>query len=385
MDTIPVRIELQKLFCFHGDDESDSEPYLWTIVVTIDGGTITHTPGSPTLTGGPGYVFSPGSHGSIGGPVGIGANRRIPAAVGRVATTVQPILLSAAGQTVEVPGHVGLLAILLEEDSTSDEGAEAAHQAINALVRTELDEAVADINMIGLAAEVHAAVASGASVQDAARSVFMATVQRVVARIRRVAESVAVNAIVKKLSFPAAIVEAADPDNFQGIVTMFWSQDQLAATTHTHRLEIHERIQQPGVHPEASDFVYDLHGEAWQPIEEFWVPVTDHVPAGRWQVTGISRAGRPPKTFISALGGAFPDGSPWLLPKVGVMDLIAAGSHAFFVRGTSGVEADVVVDPNEDNPFFPFLTTKSDSDPSNNLANLPQAPLAIRHTRPAPG
>ena len=385
MDTIPIRVQLQKLFCFHGDDESDSEPYLWTIAVTIDGRTITHVPGSPTLTGGPDYVFSPSSHGSIGGSMGIGTTRRIPDAVGHLATTLQPIVLSAGGRSVEVPGHVGLIAVLLEEDSTSDDGAEAAPQAINTLVRTELDEAVAQINMVGLAAEVQAAVAGGAPVEDAARGIFMKRVELVVARIRRVAQSVAVTAIVEKLSFPAAIVEAADPDNFQGIVTLFWSQDQLAATTHTHRLDIHERIAQPGVHPEASEFVYNLHGQAWQPIEEVWVPVTDQVPPGRWQVTGISKAGRPPKTFISAVGGTFAGGAPWLLPKGRVMDAIAAGTHSFFVRGSSGVESTVLVDPNEANRFFPFLTTTPDDDPSNNLAGLPPAPLAIRHTTPAPG
>ena len=40
----------------------------------------------------------------------------------------------------------------------------------------------------------------------------------------------------------------------------------------------------------------------------FWVPITDQVPAGRWQVTGVNRSGRPGKQFISQLGGHFADG-----------------------------------------------------------------------------
>lgn len=120
----------------------------------------------------------------------------------------------------------------------------------------------------------------------------------------------------------------------------------------------------------------------WQPIEEFWVPVTDTLAPGRWQVTGIQRAGRKP--FISTLGGTLPDGTPWAMPKGKVMDAIAAGTHTFFVRGESGREADVHVDENEDNRFFPYLATVSDNDPTNNLSRLPACTVAIRHTRPAP-
>ena len=45
MATIRVSAALQSLFCFHGADEEESEPFLWTIVFTVDGRTITHTPG----------------------------------------------------------------------------------------------------------------------------------------------------------------------------------------------------------------------------------------------------------------------------------------------------------------------------------------------------
>lgn len=382
MATVPVSVAFQRLFCFHGADESDSEPYLWTIGFTLDGRTITHSPNSPTLNGGAAYFFSPGSHGSIGGSMGIGTTRTIPRAVGRFDTTLQPIVLRAAGQTVEVPGWIGLIGMVLEEDSTSDAGAEAAHQAINNLVRTEIDEAVADINLAGLAAEIGQAVTAGVDPVVAARTVFEARVERLTDRIQRYARSTAVDAIVSNLSFPAAIVEGADPDGFMGVGIHVFSQQDLEHTEHDDRIEFTDTLAQAVPHLESSDFVYNLHGEAWQRIEVFWTPITDQVPSGRWQVTGIQRSGRPGKQFISHLGGQFADGSPWVLPKGLVMDLLVAGSHTFFVRGATGTEADVIIESEPINPYFPSLTTTPDSDPSNNLGTLPACPLSIRQTRP---
>jgi hypothetical protein len=59
MATIRVSAALQSHFCFHGADEEESEPYLWTIVFTVDGRTITHTPGAATLNGTPGFSSAP--------------------------------------------------------------------------------------------------------------------------------------------------------------------------------------------------------------------------------------------------------------------------------------------------------------------------------------
>lgn len=383
MATIPVRLRLDKLFCYHGADESDSEPYLWVIGVTIDGRTITHRPDAPNLDGAPGFWFSPGSHGNIGGPMGIGANRTLPAQVGHVDTTLQPIVITAAGHQVEVPGQLALVAILLEEDMTSDEGAEAAHAKINDLIRVELSEAVADIDLDGVGAKILRGIADGRAPEAVAREYFAQRMTRVVNRLNRYAQDVAVAAIARALSFPAAIVEAADPDNFQGIVTRFWSQDQLESTTTDRRIEIHEAIWDRGAGlREASDYNYNLHGQVWQPIEEYWVPVTDALPPGRWQVTGIQRAGRRP--FISTVGGPLPDGTPWAMGKGKVMDAIRAGTHTFFVRAESGREADVVIEENEENPYFPYLATVADNDPTNNLSRLPACIVATRHTRPAP-
>ncbi|MDM0000651.1 hypothetical protein QTI24_18685 [Variovorax sp. J22P240] len=383
MSAVPIAVAFHSLFCFHGSDESDSEPYLWCIGFSLGGRNITHAPDAPRLSGSPEFFFSPGSHGSIGGPMGIGANRIIPPSVGRFNTTLEPIVLNAAGRTIEVPGTVGLIGILLEEDATSDEGADAAHAAINELVRIEMQEALDDISMAGVGAEVLQAMAAGKSPEAAASAIFEGRVDRLVQRIQRYARSTAVDAIVSKLSFPGAIVEGADPDEFLGVSVNIFNLADLDQTTHTQRREIADRITQPEVHPEASDFNYNIHGEAWRRVEKFTTPITDQVPPGRRQVTGINRQGRPPRLFIAHLGGRFADGSPWLLTRGQVMNMLSAKTHTFFVRGESGAEADVIIQPDPFNPQFPSVTTVADNDPSNNLGRLPQCPLAIDHLRPA--
>ena len=382
MGTIRVSAALQSLFCFHGADEEESEPYLWTLMFTVDGRTITHASGAATLSGKPTFFFSPGSHGNLGGGINTGQTKQIPRAVGRFDTTLQPIVLSLLGTTVEVPGQLGMLAVLLEENATSDEGAEAAHQAINDLVRAELEEAVADINLVAIAAEAQPAVSAGSDPVAAVMPILKAKMDHVSDRIQRVASDVAIATVVQHLGGLGAIPEALDPDEFMGIATHFFSQDALEATTSRNRLEFTDTIAQPGGGPlEASDFIYNLHDEAWQRVEVFFTPVTDQLPPGRWQVTGIGRDTTSTHTpFLSHIGGSLPDGSPWALPKGTVMDLIAAGSHSFFVSGADGREADIVVDRNEENPFFPFITTVADDDPSNNLASLPPCPMQIRHT-----
>ena len=37
MDAIDVIAQWQSLFCYHGADEDESDPYLWTIGVVFDG------------------------------------------------------------------------------------------------------------------------------------------------------------------------------------------------------------------------------------------------------------------------------------------------------------------------------------------------------------
>jgi hypothetical protein len=59
MATIRVSAALQSISASTAPDEEESEPYLWTIVFTVDGRTIPHTPGAATLNGTPGFSSAP--------------------------------------------------------------------------------------------------------------------------------------------------------------------------------------------------------------------------------------------------------------------------------------------------------------------------------------
>jgi hypothetical protein len=296
---------------------------------------------------------------------------------------LQPIVLTAAGHVVEVPGQLGMIAILLEENMTSDAGAEAAHRAINTLVQTEIDEAVADINLTGLAHQVAVAVSAGTSAEAAAEGIFQARIARLVDRIQRYARAVAVDAIVRNLSFPSAIVEGADPDQFMGLSIQFFDEAALAQTEHAKPIAFTDIIAQPGVaFLESSDYVYNLHGRALRRVKVHHTLITDDLAPGRWQVTGVAHSAHRGVRFLTHIGGRFADGSPWQMAKGKVMDLLVARTHTFFVRGETGLEADVIIQKDPINPYFPALTTTPDADPTNNLSRLPVCPVWTSHWAP---
>jgi len=372
MSTIKVIAALHSLFCFHGADEEESEPYLWTIMFTLGGGTIRQA--GDRLGGGPGFFFGPGSHGNLHGSIGTGVTKHIPPEVGRFETTLEPIVLSIAGQTVEVPGQLGMIAVLVEENSTSDSGAEAAHQALNALVREEFREALEEISLAGVAAEAQGAIRAGTPPQQAAAAVMAEKMQRVSRRIQRFAKDVVVATVVEHLHGPGALIQGLDPDKLMGVVTHVFDEGTLRGFEDRHREALTDPIN-------GDEFAYNLHGTVWRPIARFFTPLTEDVPAGRWQVTGIHREGRADRTFISHIGGHFQDNSPWVLRSSHAMNLIEARTHSFFVHGSSGVDADLIVEQNDRNPLFPFLTTVADDDPTNNLVTLPPCPLEEEHER----
>jgi len=237
--------------------------------------------------------------------------------------------------------------------------------------------------LAGLAAEIHQRVAAGAAPEDAVHGLFAQRIDRLVARIQRYAEPVAVRAIVSSLSGISAVIEGIDPDEFMGVCVHFYNEQTLAPTTHESRIEFTDTLAHASVtHLESSDYIYNIHRELWQRIMYEFTPITDQVPPGRWQITGINFGSARGGRFIGHVGGGFPDGSPWQMTKEKVMDLIRAGSHTFFVRGSSGVDAEVIIQPNPLNQYFPSITRAPDSDQSNNLGDLPLCPISIRHVRP---
>jgi hypothetical protein len=176
-DAIDVIAQSHSLFCYHGADEDESDPYLWTIGVVFGGATITHQPDSPTLTGAPACHFSPGSHGNLGGSVGIGGSLTIPPEVGRFETTLQPIELNIAGTTHPVPGALVLVAILNEANGNTDDSVAAGHRAINELVQTQMAQFVAGLNLADVFAAATKAQQAGMDLFAAIESVFLGKLQ----------------------------------------------------------------------------------------------------------------------------------------------------------------------------------------------------------------
>jgi hypothetical protein len=142
---IKVSIDLDRLHCYdEGDGWGNAEPYLWTVFFKVDGETVRLTE-SLTLSGSPTIVSTPGSHGNLGDTdVDEGDDVSIPSNVGEWETILSPIPAPASISSLlaDVGGVVGVVAILMEEDNVSDDGAEAGHEALNAAVRDSLQQII---------------------------------------------------------------------------------------------------------------------------------------------------------------------------------------------------------------------------------------------------
>jgi hypothetical protein len=148
---LPTSVKLSSIHCRdEADGIGDAEPYLWTIFFKIDGETIKQPPGLPVLTGDAVFRFGPGSHGNLGTKsVDAGDTVQIPPAIGEWHTQLQPIIITKQdGTTISVPGIVGAVAVLMEEDNVSDSGAEQGHQKLNSFVQTEINDFIHGINLL---------------------------------------------------------------------------------------------------------------------------------------------------------------------------------------------------------------------------------------------
>jgi len=151
-DNFNLTISLDSIFCFQGDDiddvfDEESEPYLWVIMIKLDGEGLFQS--GNFLVGNPRFFFSPGSHGNIGGSI-LRGTRRLPSHVGRWDTSIKPIPISVAGQTLtSIPGTILCCAVLMEENLTPNSAVEAAHQSLIRLVQSTIDSTLASLGWRG--------------------------------------------------------------------------------------------------------------------------------------------------------------------------------------------------------------------------------------------
>jgi hypothetical protein len=145
-DLLRVWLKLNRIHCFdEGDGWGSAEPYLWTVFFKIDGETVALTE-SLTLSGTATVVGTLGSHGNLGdNDVDAGDNITIPGVIGEWSPFLSPIRVPDSFRPFinDLPGVVGVVCLLMEEDNVTDAGAEAGHAALNTAVASALENAIA--------------------------------------------------------------------------------------------------------------------------------------------------------------------------------------------------------------------------------------------------
>lgn len=126
METLNVVLKLNEIICHdEGDGWGSAEPYLWVIFFKIDGLSVWQN--GIMLGGEADFRFSYGSHNNLPNHhVDAGDIVQIPSNVGEWSTILQPIEIDDfQGNIIEIPGIVGVVTVLMEEDNVTSSGAEA--------------------------------------------------------------------------------------------------------------------------------------------------------------------------------------------------------------------------------------------------------------------
>lgn len=370
MNEIPIRMKLWRLFCYHGADEGDSEPYMWVIAFKFDGSTVTQQLASLNWT--PDFFFSPGSHGCLGsGGVIPGTKIGIPAAVGTWETTLKPITLTDAnGATASVPGAIAFLAVVLEENNVPAHAAEAGHQALNNFVAGTLASFVTGINLFQFNASVQQRMASGISRTQAIQDEFMARIEVLRQSITNAANSVVETAMREAMSLPELVWTAIDKDQVMGRSFHFMTAQQLVNESDFTLDFTDPMFDNPDL-PEAGDWGYNLHSLVKAKVR--WKAIPSQLPAAHEiQIQGIlkgySRELR--SYYISDVGGVV-DGKYWRLRRSEACSMIRDGAKSFFLQDANGIRTPVQVEFPPDS-YWGYLYTPSDSSTANNLLSLPK-------------
>jgi hypothetical protein len=144
-----VNITLRNIHCSdEGDGPGSAEPYLWTVFFKVDGDTVSAESGA--LQGTATVIATPGNHGDLGDPgsdVDPGENVPIPASLGQFTGLVRPI--PASGGAV-LPGVIGYVAVLMEQDRTPDHAIATGHVTLNEAVQSELNALIPTLTLADL-------------------------------------------------------------------------------------------------------------------------------------------------------------------------------------------------------------------------------------------
>ncbi|MET7476877.1 hypothetical protein ABZT17_21240 [Streptomyces sp. NPDC005648] len=373
-----LTISLDSLFCFQGDDIDnvmgpESEPYLWVIMMKIDGELLFQQ--GNQLVGTPSFFFSWGSHGDIGGPI-LQGSRPIPASIGQWTTSMNPIPISLAGQELtQIPGVIICAGVLLEENMTPDEAVEKAHFSTEDLITRTAKSVIDSLGLAGFAADTAAEVAlTNHSISQAASDVLNRRMKPVYDLFEVAAPAAAAVTVLENLDLGGFIGTAIDRDKPMGTFSRTFGQAELAGTREYtpgkgdgQSIEINEKIWN------MPEWAYTVHGRAWAHHRL----VRKGFPVGhRLKVSCSSkRFTSSMQSRVSGIGGVEGE-TRWYLTREEAANAILEGKHSFYVEGDDGRELEVRAVQGgyrSGRPWY-YVQTDTDSKVSNNLLGMPSCP-----------
>jgi hypothetical protein len=137
LDTLVYRSDLSR--------RRQKQPYLWTAFFQIDGSTIRLSQ-QFELVGQASLQFGAGSHGNLGQQVfAAGDAISIPPEIGQWQVDLHP--LEVPFFNYSIPGIIGIVAVLMQERSVSDNGAEAGHEALNQYLTESIGRAIQEFDV----------------------------------------------------------------------------------------------------------------------------------------------------------------------------------------------------------------------------------------------
>lgn len=164
-----VSLTLDHIHCVdEGDGSGNAEPYLWSLFFKIDGSTVQFalrsTPETPFLLSLQGMVTVDrrnGGHRNLrntdDNPVDAGEDVAIPPGLGRWDTVLTPIPIADSAKPfangeVDLPGTIGVVCILMEEDNLSDSSALAGYNAFCSTFESKMNERINSLTAARLSA-----------------------------------------------------------------------------------------------------------------------------------------------------------------------------------------------------------------------------------------
>ena len=328
LEPTPVKVTLSNIHCYdEGDSIGSAEPYLWTVFFKIDGDTA-HVNTGMFLEGTATVVATPGNHGDLGpGGVDGGEDVPIPPELGEFSTILTPIPVDG-NTTTNLPGVVGCVVILLEQDSTPDHAVATGHQTLNDAVQQALNDLIPTLHL------------GHTSPSDD-------DIKKLTDKIGKQVE----DAISDQVSIWDWLKVLGNMDDKIGSAVFYKSQSDILSAL-MDGIAIEQEWENEG------DWkIMGRIGAVIDALQISWV----HKPSGNAEAHHIE--------FV----GGVVKGQPWQLPTKDVIRWIEAGTP-FHVLGNDGSHSEVGVYKHwvsTANPTGLYIATNRDGSKADNLLSLP--------------